>query len=100
MPRPRTTKTTYPGLLGPRTRYVHTDAKGNRQITHVNSGFTLAGDAIKAFFAALLAFVLVAALVVLAVVALIGLATHNKTMKQGPTAAVGALGRAMRGLIS
>jgi hypothetical protein len=95
MPRPRTTKTTYPGLVGERIRRVTTDSRGNRHVTYSNG---LVEDVFKAFGFVLLAFVVVIALVIFLLVALAGVVVRSKSMRHAPTAAVSFLGEAGRRL--
>ena len=94
MARPRTTKTTYPGPLVQRTRYVTTYANGNRRVTNVrvNNVFVYAGWWLLGMGVALLGMLIVAVLVILGVVALIGLAARSTAMKNAPKAWLGLWG--------
>lgn len=87
---PRTTKTEYPGLFGPRVRRVTTDARGNRYVSYTNSFTELVGQVLTALLivfagaAALAVFLLV--LLVLLLAWPVGAVTHSPRVKAAPQA--------------
>ena len=94
MPRPRTTKTTYPGLFGERIRRVTTDGRGNRHVTYSNG---LVEDVFKAFGFVLLALLFLIAIVVVLIVALVGVVVRSKSMKHLPSEVVQRFGDTAHG---